>query len=329
MNKLRFFSGLITILILFQNCQPLTSLYIETAKPAEINFPGDFNKIVFLNLENDLNDDNEIDTLLYNILNKEMSLGFLHSFQSSLGVDSSKFLYVKGFTNKDLLYKDDTISWAYLDLISDNSNADIFIVLDTLNLIMNTESYADYYTYPTEYVKYREIWIGAYWSVLDLYTKSRLDKFIYRDTLTWRSVGYTAKEANDNLVSAEKSIRETAYFTAIDYANRIFPAWQRELRYYFNNGNKDFRVAANYVKNGNWDLASDLWEKHIYSKDKELASRATFNLALANEMRGRYIKAIGWAERSNEIKSKTRTIYYINRLKKRQEQIEILQNQIY
>lgn len=329
MNNLRLFIGIFSILIIFQSCQPLTSLYIETAKPAEINFPGNFNKIVFLNLENDLNDDNKIDTLLHNIITKEMSLGFLHSTQKSFGIDSSRFLYVKGFARKELLYKNDTISWAYLSVLSDKSNADIFIVLDSLKLLMNTEKYTDFYAYPTEYYKYRELWISAYWSVFDLYTKSRLDSFNYRDTLYWESQGYSEIEANNKLVGVEKAIRETAYFAAVDYADRIFPGWQREVRYYFVLGNKDFKKAAVFAKKGDWESASELWRPYIDSFDKEIASRAAYNLAVANEMRGRFIKAIGWAERSNEIKSKSRTIYYINRLKKRQKQIETLQNQIY
>lgn len=321
--------NLILSLIIFQNCQPLTSMYIETAVPAEINFPGNYNKIVFINLENDLNDDNETDTLLYNMITSEMSLGFMNSIQNSFGVDTSRFLYLKGFPKKDILYYNDTISWAYLDVLSKDSNADIFVVLDSMDLSMNTEKFTDFYAYPVEYFQYREIAIKAYWSVYDYIEKKKLDAYLYHDTLYWESSSYLESEAGSNLPSAERAIRETVYFAAADYADRILPGWQRETRYYFISGNKDFKIAAELAKDGEWDRASEIWEKYVNNIDKEIASRAAFNLALASEINGRYIKAIGWAERSNLIKPKKRTLYYINRLKKRQAQFEKIQEQIY
>ena len=320
---------LIVSLFIFQNCQPLTSIYIETAVPAEIEFPGDYNKIVFINLENDLNNDNEIDSMLSNIITEEMGLGFFHSIQSSMGVDSSKFLFIRGFPNKYRLYYNDTISWLYLEKLAGNSNADIFILLDSLSLTMSTQEAADYYTYPTEYYKSREIAVNANWSVFDLLTKRRLDYYNYKDTLFWEAIGYSKVELDEKLITVERAIRETAYFTAVDYSQRIFPGWQREVRSYFISGNKDFVRAAELAKQGKWDQASEIWKPYVDHLDKELASRAAYNLALANELKGRFIKAIGWAERSNEIKKKSRTTYYINKLKKRQEQLEKIQDQVY
>lgn len=329
MKKYYFVLTLIITLFIFQNCQPLTSIYIETAVPAEINFPGDYKQIVFINLENDLNNDHKIDTLLTKIITEEMSFGFFQSIQSTLGIDSSKFLYLKGFPLKEKLYVNDTIRWTYLKEISGNKNADIFIILDSLKLTMSTEDYIDYYTYPTEYYKNRELAVSAHWSVFDLFTKKRLDKYNYKDTLYWEATSYSKEDLEDKLPSVERSIRETSYFTAVDYANRIFPGWIREVRYYFVKGNKDFTKAAELAKQEKWDQASELWKPYVDYYDKEIASRAAYNLALASELKGQFIKAIGWAERSNQIKQKTRTTNYIYRLKQRQKQLVKIQQQVY
>lgn len=329
MKKYYYLITLIISLIIFQNCQPLTRMYIETAVPAKINFPGDYNKIVFINLEKDINNDGETDTLLYNIITEEMTLGFLNAAQNGMGIDTSKFLILRGFPIQEDIYKSDTISWDYLAKISQKNNADIFVVLDSLKLSMNEESYADYYSYPTEYYRSREISVSAYWSVFDLIMKTRLDKHYYSDTLFWESIAYTEFEAKEKLESVERAIRETAYFTAVDYSNRIFPGWQREVRFYFVTGNNDFNRAAQLAKKGEWDQASELWKPYVDHYDKEVASRAAYNLALANELKGKFITAIGWAERSNQIKSKTRTIKYINRLKERQQQLIKIQQQVY
>lgn len=314
---------------LFQSCQPYKAIQIETIIPAAIDFPGNFNKIVFINLASDINHDEKTDTLLYKIITEEMSLGFMDAIHLSVGVDSTNFLYVKGFPEKEKLYKSDTISWPYFEKISGNSNADIFIVLDSLNLSMTSDIYTEYNYVPTEYYKYRELAVNVYWSIFDLVEKRRLDRYYYNDTLLWDVHAYSKVEAEKKMPSIERSIRETSYFAAADYAKRIFPGWQSEYRYYFHLGNKDFETAAQYVENNGWEKAIEIWTNYVDDIDKEIASRASFNMALANEMTGKLDLAIKWAEKSNSIKNKSRTRYYISLLKRRQEDLNKLQKQIY
>ncbi len=317
------------VVVLLQGCQPYTSLQIETIIPAKIEFPGNFNKIVFVNLATDVNGDEKTDTLLHKIITEEMSLGFKDAVQRAVGVDSTNFLYVRGFPEKDKLYKNDTISWSYLEKLSGNSNADIFIILDSMSLSMTSEIITEYYYVPAEYYKYRELAVNAYWSIFDLVDKRRLDRYYYNDTLLWDTRGYVKVEVEKNMPSVERSIRETSYFAAADYAKRIFPGWQSESRYYFHLGNKDFETAAQYVKNNDWEKASEIWIEYADNIDKEIASRACFNMALANEMTGKLELAIKWAEESYNIKNKPRTKYYISLLKRRQEDLNKLQKQIY
>lgn len=317
------------LIIFFQSCQPLTSIQIETIVPADIEFPGNFNKIVFINLAIDINHDDNTDTLLYKIITEEMSLGFMDAIQSSAGVDSANFLYLKGYPDKDKLYKSDTVSWQYLEKISDNSNADIFIILDSLRFSMESNIITEYYYIPTEYYKYRELAVNIYWSVFDLVEKKRLDQYHYNDTLFWDARSYSKTEVERKMSSVERSIRETSYFAAADYANRIFPGWQSETRYYFHLGNKDFETATQFVKNNNWEEASKIWKKYTNGVDKEITSRACYNMAVASEMTGEIGLAIAWAEKSNNIKNKSRTRYYISLLKSRQKDLEKLQKQIY
>lgn len=315
--------------IIFHSCEPYTAIKIETIIPAKIDFPGNFNKIVFINLATDVSGDKETDTLLYKIITEEMSLGFMDAIELSVGVDSSNFLYVKGFPERDKIYNSDTIiSWSFLEKLSGNSNADIFIIIDSLNLSMTSDIITEYYEMPQEYYKYRELAVNIYWSVFDLVEKRRLDKYHYNDTLLWDARGYLKVEVENKMPSVERSIRETSYFAASDYANRIFPGWQSEYRYFFHLGNRDFENAAQYAKNNDWEKASEIWLNYADNIDKEIASRACFNLALANEMLGKLDLAIKWAEQSNIVKAKTRTRYYISLLKRRKEDLSKLKYQI-
>lgn len=325
--KIRLFVLLALISFLY-SCNPLSSIRVETIVPAKIEFPGNFNKVVFINLASDLNKDQEIDTLLYSMITEEMSLGFMDAIKFSAGVDTNSFFYVKGFPSKEKLYQSDTILWPYLENISDKNNADIFIVLDTLRLSMDSGQGVNHYTAPEEYYVYRELAINAYWSVFDLYTKKRLDKYHYGDTLLWDAYGYFKTEIENKMPSVEQSLREASYFTAMDYANRIFPGWQTETRYYYHLGNDDFEQAAQYVRNYEWEKAIKIWEEYIDHIDKEIASRACFNLAFANEMLGNIDLAIAWAKQSKAIKNKTRTRYYISLLQSREKELQELKTQV-
>jgi hypothetical protein len=314
--------------MLFYACEPLASIKIETLVPSPIEFPGNFNKLVFVNADTDINNDGNIDTMLYNMITSEMNLGFLEAINSTTSIDSSEFLFVKGFPKREMIYTLDTIYWKYLENLTKNTNADLFIILDSIHLTMDNEYDVDYMAYPTEYYHLREMAVNIHWSVFDLVEKKRLDQYNYQDTLFWESVEYSEAQLKRKIPSLEKCIREMSFFSALDYGNRILPGWQQEYRYYYEIGNKDFKQAAIYVKQNDWDSASQIWTKYIDNIDRELASRACFNLALANEMKGDFKTAINWAEQSNKIKNKTKTRYYISKLKTRQKNVVKLQKQL-
>ena len=315
--------------ILFLACEPLTSIRIETLVPASIEFPGNFNKLIFVNADTDINNDGIIDTSLYNIITSEMSLGFLNAINSTSSIDSSKFLFIKGFPTREKLYAHDTISWSYLKKLTGNTNADLFVILDSIKLTMDNESSVDYMSYPTEYYHLRQMSVNIHWSVFDLVEKKRLDQYNYKDTLFWESVEYSEAQLKRKIPSLEKCLREMSFFSALDYANRILPGWQQENRYYFQLGNKDFKQAAMLItQQSDWNSASQIWINYVDNYDRELASRACFNLALANELKGNFEIAIKWAEQSNKIKNKTKTRYYISMLKTREKNLKKLQEQL-
>lgn len=327
--KKHFFLFIITILSFLYGCQPLTVIQIETLEPASIDFPGNFNKLIFINADTDINNDEKTDTVLYNLITKEMNLGFLEAIRSTASIDTTDYLYVKGFPNRNLLYFNDTISWSYLERISGSTNADLFIILDSIKITMGNESYVDYMAYPTLYYQTREMAVNAYWSIFDLVERKRLDRYRYSDTLYWEKSAYTEAKLNKEMPSLEKCLREMSFFVAFDYGKRVLPSWDKEGRYYFELGNKDFKLASQLIRDeDNWDKAIELWLKYVDNFDREIASRACFNLALAYEIKGNFDLAIKWAEQSKKIKNKTKTKYYISILEDRKKDLEKLQKQL-
>lgn len=329
MKSNRIYFILIIQAFLFQNCAPqIKTLTIETLTPSSINFPKNFNKIAFINFENDINNNGNIDSMLYNLITNEMALGFRDAIFSAASIDTSDFLFVKGYPEKNYFYLKSGINWRYLKNISESNIVDVFIILDSLNLTMESDQFRIGSYDNSEYYAYREIAITAYWKVYDLFKNEQLDHYVYTDTLFWDATAYNLTAIKEKLPSVARSIRETAYFAAYDYANRIFPSWQKETRQYYVTGNKDFEIAAKLVENNKWIEAAELWDKYLNDTDREIASRAAYNMAVASEMLGKLDLALEYAARSYKIKNKSRTKYYIQILQTRIEEIEQLKNQI-
>ncbi|MDX9695460.1 MAG: DUF6340 family protein [Bacteroidales bacterium] len=319
---------MIVFLLVFVSCQPLSTFQIETLKPAPVNFPSNFSKILFVNLDNDINNDNVIDTLVYKIITKEMHLGLMDGAFNSPNIDSSSFVFTDIFYNKDQFYTDSAINWNYLNDLMNKYESDLIIVLDSVVMLMNDMSEANYDVYPVEFYKFRDFSVTAYWKFVDLYEKSVLDTFVYTDTLYWDLMKTNKKELENEFPTTVQCLKELSYYTALDYSKRIFPVWKTETRFYYIDGNKQFRLAASLVNEGKWNEASEIWKQYVKNTDKELASRACFNLAVASEMEGNIEKAVQWAQISFDIKEKKRTRYYILKLKNRLSDIDKLKNQV-
>lgn len=316
------------LLVLAMGCQPLSTFQIETLKPAPVSFPRNFNKIMFINLDNDINNDNEIDTLVFGIITKEMSMGLLDGSINTPNIDTSNFVFNNSFFNRNGFYIDTTINWTYLNEFINTYETDLLIVLDSIDMIMNEWYEADYNVYPVEFYKYREFSVKASWKFIDVYERKILDSITYSDTLYWELMKTNKKDLENEFPSTIQSLKELCYYTGLDYSKRIFPVWKTETRFFYAEGNKQFKEAALLANDGKWNEASEIWKQYVKHIDKELASRACLNMAVASEMIGNIEDAVQWAQVSFEIKEKKRTRYYILKLKSRLSDNEKLKQQI-
>ena len=82
-------------------------------------------------------------------------------------------------------------------------------------------------------------------------------------------------------------------------------------------GSKNLKAAKRYINAGDWDGASELWERDVESLKSKIAGRATYNLALISEIDGNIEKAIEWANTSYHTYNNKKALNYINILKER------------
>jgi len=109
---------------------------------------------------------------------------------------------------------------------------------------------------------------------------------------------------------------------------RVSPIWSQVRRFYFISGNKNIRKAADYVYEGKWEKAADLWKLESGSDDPQIAAKSAFNLALYSEQRDLLIPAIDWAKKSYELINEKYTKIYIEILEHRKMNKLKLQQQI-
>ena len=96
------------------------------------------------------------------------------------------------------------------------------------------------------------------------------------------------------------------------------PSWKDSVkRSYYSSGNRRLRDADDYIKRGSWSDAIDLWRDLTGHKDKLLASRACFNMALACEIEDKPTLALEWVRKSASLCHHPATAAYIKKLEKR------------
>jgi len=77
-------------------------------------------------------------------------------------------------------------------------------------------------------------------------------------------------------------------------ASKIAPIWLNDKRLLFHIGSKEMEKAALFAINGQWIEAASEWQKVFALKNRKLCAKAAFNMALANEMLGKFDLALEW-----------------------------------
>jgi len=179
------------------------------------------------------------------------------------------------------------------------------------------------------YIYTRKFYIDGHWTLIDPWNQQAIDKNRYQDTLFWEGYGLTAREAQNDAGSIQQQVKELGYWFGFDYASRILPVWQDSERLLYALGPGDFSNGYELAKEGNWDEAVEFWKPFVNHHEQEMRSRASYNMAVASEMTGNIDLALEWANKAYAIKNKSHVLNYISLLKRRQQDFQKLQRQMY
>jgi len=309
----------IILFIVICSCNPITKIQIETIKPASHPIPYNTQNVLFVNLENDINNDLQDDSVLVNMIYNEFLLGVDDIVRNSPRIDSQNVYKAHNYLSKNLFYNDDnSVNWNEISRLNICKNTDVLFLLDSVYIIMDSNNSEKIFNYDHyEYYKYRNFLISAYFTTVDIRNKKVLDRYNYRDSLLWEDTDVDINILEKKFPDIKKSIKISGYWLGYDFASRVFPYWIQQERTLYVTGNRDFNKAAQLFNKSDYIEASKLWEKYLNHYDKELVSRATYNLALVCEMNELYDDAIKYLIKSYKAKPKIKTKEYIIELEQR------------
>ena len=209
------------------------------------------------------------------------------------------------------------LEWEEVDRLCKQYQVDALAVLETFDSDIFVEKKQqrvkrkvdDREVYVTEYIAELTITVNAGWRLYDNQTHRIIDENVYTDQKRWDGKGDRPEEALNRLPSRREAINNTGYFSGEQYAFRISPTWMNASRSYYAKGNDALKSAKSFVKNDNWEAAAEVWQKQTLNKDPEIAGRASYNMAVASEVKGNLDLAITWANKALKLNNKKAVAY--------------------
>lgn len=168
-------------------------------------------------------------------------------------------------SNSDMLI---VLNDCKFDLTSADLESDVFVTLASLN------------------------WILSYKGDTLSYLYNQIDTLIY-----------DADPAFNYLRNRSNALESSSNFLGQSFGTKVIPDWLKVERLYYRSNNPEMLKAEKLAMNSDWLKAAEIWNKMTKNKNKNIAAKASFNMALACEMEGKVDAAIDWLVMSYTILS--------------------------
>jgi hypothetical protein len=311
-------------MVLF-SCSSFYHFKLSVLKPATTNLPSRIQKIDIINYSyvpglNSLHDE---DGRSINGFDSLFSWQYINSLNLLLA-NSPRFEVKKIYSApKSIRLRGKDFDLKLADSICKKDSVDAAIILEKyfIDDTRNSDKFNFYYS--QNLVTTGDI---VFWKIYDVASHKIIDKYVVKDLINVHTLNpYWGFRRNINI--KDKSL-ESANRAAINYAQRIAPEWNSVDRYLYIINNDNFYNALDFVKKNNWDKAIDCWKKCLDLKDKTVASKAAFNIAVACETKDELNIAIEWAAKSFLIYNNPISEKYIEVLETRISEKKILMEQL-
>jgi len=224
-----------------------------------------------------------------------------------------------------------------IEKIAHSTEADLFFSLDFFAELdgifspsyLSSDSAMYYYF---SHISREIVYTLACWNVYDL-KKMEFSRSLQKlDTIQWTEPVYSLREAKRVLPPRKDAVFNAADIAGSRFAEFMAPHWIEVDRMYYPLGQPESGKTNKLVDENRWLEAAVIWKKNTSSKNKNVAAKSMFNMAVACEMNGEMDAAIDWVVKSIYLMENKNEIHtfncrdYINILARRKIDIQKLEN---
>jgi len=326
------------------SCSSTNLMSLSVMEPAPVSIPSGIKSVAVVNRSQASNATQSIDAV-HKVLALESSDLQKAGAQSSMHGLSDELLKNNRFTEIKPLDLDlrsygagifpSALPWDSVDKICRESHTDALFSLE----LFDAETKVNYAATPTninvgianlpavEHHMSMNTLVKTGWRIYDPSTRLILDEYIINRDINSSASGINPAVAASAFNGRIEAVKDVSTQAGQAYAARILPYWIRVSRDYFVGGNDNFKTAKRKAQSGNWDGAAEIWKQETTDPDSKLAGRACYNMAIINEINGDLDGAILWAQRAYEDHKIRLALDYLNILKYRKRQNELLKSQ--
>jgi hypothetical protein len=339
----KHFIILITGLIFF-SCKT-QQLYLSVIEPAPVTLPPYIKNVGVINRSIPTDETKGLDVIdkvlsLEGVnLDKEGAMESVRGLSDEL-LNNSRFTEVKTLNDIDFRTSALTdfptpLTWEIVRQICTETKTDALFSLEKFD----TDTHLNYSTRKVdvktplgtipgiEHQANMETLVKTGWRIYDPASKRILDEYIYNESISFSGRGINPLLAASALVGRKDAVNQVSNKAGHGYAMRIIPIRLRVMRDYYVKGTDNFKIARRKAQVGKWDEAGLLWEKETTNPSSRISGRASYNMAIINEINGDLDSALKWAQKSYEDTNNKLALRYVRIIENRRYKNEVLKMQ--
>lgn len=340
-NILTFYLSILVI-IFVSSCSSTNYLTMTVTEPAPVYLSDNIQKIAILDrsLPNEetkiLDALDKILTAEGKELDKDGAKEMINGLKDEL-LDRNRFSKIKVLSVNErspgMGVFPSKLTWEKVDQLCKMNSVDALYVLS----FYDTDAKIDYKQIPVEVknplggviktVEHQATIttnIKCGWRIYDNQNKTIQDEFIINERIVSQGRGINPLKAIKAVVDRKEHVMDMSNRMGHTYAGRIFNYDIRVSRDYYVRGTDNFKIAKRRAQTGDWDGAADLWEMELTNPKMKVAGRATYNMAIINEINGNLDEALDWASKAYTDYGDKRALRYTNILKSRIQKNKLL-----
>lgn len=319
-------------------------LYLNVVEPAPVTLPANIKSVGVINRSIPTDETRGLDVMdkILSIeginLDKEGAMESIRGLSDEL-LSNARFNEVKtlkvDFRTSALTGFPTPLTWEIVDQICMENKTDALFSLEKFD----TDTHLNYSNRKVdiktplgsipgiEHQADMETLVKTGWRIYDPISKLIIDEYIFNESVVFSGRGINPLLAASALVGRKNAVNNVSNKAGHGYAMRIIPYRLRVMRDYYVKGTNNFKIARRKAQVGKWDDAGILWERETSNSSSKIAGRASYNMAIINEINGDLESALKWAQKSYEDTNSKLSLRYVRILENRRYKTDILKMQ--